>query len=300
MLAAVIADDLTGAADAGAQFVRAGYRTGVALWGEPLPPAPGLDAVVVDTDSRGLPPAEAAARVAAVARTLRRAPLLLKKVDSTLQGPIGAEVHAALEASGRARVVFAPAFPATGRITRGGVQHVDGRPVGDLRQILAGSGAWVIADAEQQDVLVSLVRGVADPQEVLWVGSAGLARALGAVHPGQRDLSPATVRSRGVLVAIGSATPTARAQVSRLAASACVEEIPLSVDAHADAVTRAAGALAASRCALVHTGALGGEDAGRIPGTLAGVVARVAGEGDVGGLVLSGGGAAVPGGRGAR
>ena len=47
---AMIADDLTGAADSGVQLVRAGYRTAVVFRGEPLPE--GLDAAVVDTDSR--------------------------------------------------------------------------------------------------------------------------------------------------------------------------------------------------------------------------------------------------------
>ena len=230
MRAAVIADDLTGAADAGAQLARAGYRTGVAFWGAPVPPAPDLDAVVVDTDSRELAPAEAAERAAAAAGALSRAPLLLKKVDSTLRGPIGPEVRAALQASGRARVVFAPAFPALGRITRGGVQYVDGQPLTDLRQLV--SDPCVVADAEEQDDLVALVHAVADPEQVLWVGSAGLAGALGTVHPGPREFERMAGPSRAaVLVAIGSATATAQAQVSRLAAAVSVEAIPLSLEA---------------------------------------------------------------------
>ena len=44
MRVAVIADDLTGAADAGVQFARAGHRTAVAFAGAPLPPAADLDA----------------------------------------------------------------------------------------------------------------------------------------------------------------------------------------------------------------------------------------------------------------
>jgi uncharacterized protein YgbK (DUF1537 family) len=75
--------------------------------------------------------------------------------------------------------------------------------------------------------------------------------------------------------------------VRRLAAVA--DDIPLSEDAAA----RAADALAAGRCALVHTTALGADDAERIPGTLASVVAQVAGEGNVHALVLSGGEAAI-------
>ena len=53
---AVIADDLTGAADTGVQFARAGYSTAVVFRGEPVP-AEDLDAVVFDTDSRTRRPA---------------------------------------------------------------------------------------------------------------------------------------------------------------------------------------------------------------------------------------------------
>jgi uncharacterized protein YgbK (DUF1537 family) len=291
--AVVIADDLTGAADAGVQLVRAGYRTGVAFWEAPLPPADGLDAVVADTDSRALAPVDAAARVASVAGALKDAPLLFKKVDSTLRGPIGAEVRAALEASGRARLVVAPAFPAAGRTTRGGVQHVRGQPLADVAQLLGLPD--VVADAEDDADLVALVRGIRDPSEVLWVGSAGLAAALGAVHPGPRDEPRSRPRSDGgVLVVIGTATPTAREQVSRLAAAA--EDVPLDPRAVQTAVTRAAEALRASRCAVLHTtsaGPLGDELSRRIPGTLAAVVASVAREGNVHALVLSGGETAI-------
>jgi D-threonate/D-erythronate kinase len=281
MRAAVIADDLTGAADAGVQFVRAGHRTAVAFW--EAPPPPDVDVVVADTDSRELDAEDAAARVAAVAAELRSAPLLLKKVDSTLRGPIAAEVRAALEASGRSQVVFAPAFPAMGRTTRGGVQHVDGRPVADLSGLLGCD----VADTETQEDLVALVRGVADPEEVLWVGSAGLAAALGAVFPGGRAPAGAAPAGRGVLVAIGTGHPTAREQVRRLAGVA--EDVPLGEHA----ARRAADVLAGGGCAVVHTTALTAEDAGRIAGRLASVVAQVAGQGNVHALVLSGGETAI-------
>ena len=51
MQAAIIADDLTGAADTGVQLARAGYRTAVAFRDAPVPPAGDLDAVALDTDS---------------------------------------------------------------------------------------------------------------------------------------------------------------------------------------------------------------------------------------------------------
>jgi D-threonate/D-erythronate kinase len=63
MHAAVIADDLTGAADTGVQLVRAGYRTAVAFREAPLPPTEDLDSVALNTDSRATPAGFAAKRV---------------------------------------------------------------------------------------------------------------------------------------------------------------------------------------------------------------------------------------------
>src|SRR3712207_3320217 len=110
MHAAVIADDLTGAADTGVQLMRAGYRTGVAFRGAPIPPAEHLDAVAVDTDSRAMPAGFAAKRVLEAGRAVRDTHIVYKKVDSTLRGPVAAELATALEATGRYRAVGAPAL----------------------------------------------------------------------------------------------------------------------------------------------------------------------------------------------
>ena len=120
MHVAVIADDLTGAADSGVQLVRAGYRTAVLFRGEGVPAAD-LDAVSLDTDSRTRPAGFAAKRVIEAARGARAARLVYKKLDSTLRGNVAAELSAALGATRRSRVVLAPAFPAAGRTTVGGV-----------------------------------------------------------------------------------------------------------------------------------------------------------------------------------
>ena len=101
MHAGIIADDLTGAADTGVQLVRAGYRTAVAFRGCPVPPAQDLDAVALDTDSRAMPAGFAAKRVLEAAHAVRDARIVYKKIDSTLRGPVAAELCAALGATGR-------------------------------------------------------------------------------------------------------------------------------------------------------------------------------------------------------
>ncbi|MGH3148389.1 MAG: four-carbon acid sugar kinase family protein, partial [Rubrobacter sp.] len=118
---AVIADDLTGAADTGVQLARAGYRTAVIFHGEEAPSA-GLDAVSLDTDSRTRPAGFAAKRVLEASRKVRDARIVYKKLDSTLRGNVAAELSAAVGATRRRRVVVALAFPAAGRTTVDGVQ----------------------------------------------------------------------------------------------------------------------------------------------------------------------------------
>src|SRR5919202_3899966 len=99
---AVIADDLTGAADTGVQLVRAGYRSAVFFRASEVPGG-NLDAVAFDTDSRAMPAGFAAKRVLEAARASRGARLVYKKLDSTLRGNVAAELAAAFGAAGRER-----------------------------------------------------------------------------------------------------------------------------------------------------------------------------------------------------
>ena len=52
-----------------------------------------------------------------------------KKIDSALRGHPRDELLAAMEAIGATRALVAPAFPAEGRTTVGGRQHIDGVPL---------------------------------------------------------------------------------------------------------------------------------------------------------------------------
>jgi uncharacterized protein YgbK (DUF1537 family) len=331
VLIALIADDLTGAADTGVQLVRAGYRTAVVFRGEEAPTA-GIDAVSFDTDSRTRPADLAAGRVYGVARTARGVRVAYKKLDSTLRGNVAVELAAAFRAWGRERIVVAPAFPAAGRTTVGGTQLVHGVPVDEtemrndprtpvreahvptlLSGVLSSVGTLdtggladpervrlavegnecVVADAEHDSDLEALVRAVPDPARVLWAGSAGLALALGNVYPGPRagGAGERMAPARPVLVVVGSLSGVAREQVRRL-----VEEHgDVSVEAgREDAVAAAREALSGGTCAVVHS-AEERDTSGKgfIIGTLAGVVSRLSEEGLFGGLVMTGGATAV-------
>jgi uncharacterized protein YgbK (DUF1537 family) len=143
----IIADDLSGAADCGIACSCHGLETLVhleranAASAQP-PNLSGVDVVAVDTDTRSLPHREAAAVVADIVRRYDRdlnqdePCLLFKKIDSTLRGPFGAELAAALLARraawpqlSRIVVLLAPAFPAQGRTTLHARQLVHGQPI---------------------------------------------------------------------------------------------------------------------------------------------------------------------------
>src|SRR5215203_1780943 len=128
MLIAVIADDLTGAADTGVQFVHAGYRAAVFFRATEML-ADDLDAVAFDTDSRAMPAGFAAKRVVDAAHVARGARIVYKKLDSTLRGNVAAELAAALGGARRDPAVVAPAFPTAARTTVGGIQRGHGVPV---------------------------------------------------------------------------------------------------------------------------------------------------------------------------
>jgi len=129
---AVIADDLTGSNDTGVQFAKFGMRVFVVL-DRTMEAPPDIDVVVVNTNSRSLPAAEARGNVRAACRWLRKRGIrqAIKKVDSTLRGNLGAEIEEAMIELECDAAVIAPAFPRIGRITAGGYYLLGQRPVSE-------------------------------------------------------------------------------------------------------------------------------------------------------------------------
>jgi uncharacterized protein YgbK (DUF1537 family) len=130
LLIAVVADDLTGTCDTGAQLASAGLRTlGCVTVDPPAGEVP--DVLILNTQSRALDPVEAAASVAEAARRLAPAqPLwLFKKIDTAFRGHVATEVLALMEATGRRLALMAPAIPGDGRATVGGCQLFRGVPI---------------------------------------------------------------------------------------------------------------------------------------------------------------------------
>ncbi|NDL65124.1 D-threonate kinase [Acerihabitans arboris] len=130
----VIADDFTGANDAGVGLTRYGARVNVLFNGGFPGNTDGADAWAISTDSRALPAALAAERVARAAcrwRAIAPDGWLYKKIDSTLRGNLGSEIEAALTAGRAPLAVIAAASPSMGRVIRNGDCHVNGIPLID-------------------------------------------------------------------------------------------------------------------------------------------------------------------------
>ncbi len=248
----VVADDLTSATDGAAPFLSKGYaplilRNAVGLTERVI--------VSIETNSRASTVSQAVRATTAAISALADRDLLFKTMDSTLRGHVREEIIAALRASGRSRLVLAPAFPAAGRLTIGGIQSVNGIPVSDSdygldpvhpartsrvaelidpllgRPVIlaqddareavqqAATAPILILDADNQDALNRQVARIPDPQKVLWVGSPGLAIALASLVPAAPDRRrQANETGAGVLIVAGSANPVTHIQCDVLLA----------------------------------------------------------------------------------
>src|SRR5881296_3233121 len=205
MALTIVADDLTGACDAGTLF--AGKApVPVTVW--PDPPV-AAEVAVVDTESRRLDRAAATDRVSDAAAQRAGATSWFKKIDSTLRGHVGAEIVALLQATRTPSAVACPAFPSEGRTVLDRVLRVDGtaaahvvdlirsesdRPLAwvPLAEVRAGAvalaarlarlaGMIAVADAETDDDLDTIVgAALALEHAPLLAGSAGLALPLAA------------------------------------------------------------------------------------------------------------------------
>lgn len=128
----VVADDFTGACDAGVQFKKCGLETVVLTRTGSLGKVKVVfDVVVVDAESRNVTSRAAYRKVRRALKALKGVgvELVYKKIDSTLRGNIGAELDAVMDVLGVKAVIVAPAFPACKRTTVNGRVLVDNVPL---------------------------------------------------------------------------------------------------------------------------------------------------------------------------
>lgn len=282
----ILADDFTGANDAGVSLAQAGMRVEVALEATYQSDA---QALIYNSDSRALAADAAYEKVAALTESVLRlsSPAwLVKKIDSTLRGNPGAEVMAMQRITGAKAVIIAPAFPAAGRITREGKCLVNGvlltetefasdpkTPItsADVGALFIGHSQNIIpaqlpvalsnaraqapallvvdaqTDADLDDIITHAMQASERP---LLVGSAGLCDAL------SRRLAPQ--KQPVVLAVVGSMSEIAQKQVSIAAHHPRCEHIFVDINdvfqsSATDYRTAIVAALNGGRHCLVHT-----------------------------------------------
>ncbi len=346
----LIADDLTGASDAGVQFTHFGLSARVLFEAPGRLPHAEVDALAIDTDSRAIPSRQAYVRVREVAHGLRalQPRHIYKKIDSTLRGNLGAEIDAVMDAFDAPLAIVAPAFPALGRTTRDGLHFVRGTPVAqtetaqdprapvhesnivrllqqqsrraatllplewiargptDARRFAEAHYApLLVCDAETDEHLANLVAGFIDRDNLVWVGSAGLAEQVAArIEPtGDRaSREPLSAPDGAILLICGSLSEVAHRQA--VAFTAEPDVVTVLVDPVALASSRSARTevdrcqLAVSEavrqacdCALVVAphAVHSADTAKHIADALGQIAAEIMREHQLGGLILTGG-----------
>ncbi|MGV8987262.1 MAG: four-carbon acid sugar kinase family protein [Cypionkella sp.] len=224
----IVADDLTGALDAAAPFASPDRPVGLVLHDTEIPDRPVL---TISSESRDGTAAEAQAATAHACGVLRAAKggagaLWFHKVDSVLRGHPFLATAAMLKCLEIPKCLFAPAFPAMGRITSRGMHLVRngnewhaaaqsdiaaGLKAAGLNSVSEGTshikseGVMVVDATTQADLDRAVARQ--EDHQLLWVGSRALAESLAGAAV------PLPCPPLAILV-IGTSHPASRAQVA--------------------------------------------------------------------------------------
>jgi len=152
--AVVIADDFTGANDTGIQLKKYGFDTVVLIDLSKIRDAKRWDAVVIDTESRGMPKERAYETLLNVSRMINKMEpaIVYKKVDSTLRGNLSMEIKAICDNVKIDIIAFAPAYPQMGRTTIDGIHLLNGIPINKTE--LSKDPKNPIKNADLKEVLI--------------------------------------------------------------------------------------------------------------------------------------------------
>ena len=125
---AVIADDLTGAAELGGIGLRHGLRTEIRTI---VPEHTTADLLVIAADSRSKPEPAAIEEMTMITRALKTAQpeWIYKKTDSVLRGHVIAELKTHLDILGLRSALLIPANPILGRTILDGHYYLNGKPI---------------------------------------------------------------------------------------------------------------------------------------------------------------------------
>jgi uncharacterized protein YgbK (DUF1537 family) len=268
----VLADDLTGAAEAAGQLLPAAVHLTTSLH-----PAQPHAVLSVDLNTRHNSPEEAARRVTQAIALLGTDVRIFKKVDSLLRGNISSELEALLKA-GR-RLVVAPSLPSQQRTVVEGEFLIGGRPAtqSDLwaaepslppqrvEDVLPAASVSVSLGSVRgrKEALVELLASIGErgliascdcesasdlesvasaaeclPSNTCLVGSAALLDAMKI--PRDRVEGPPVVMRGPVTFVIGSFSEAARQQVAALRSSPVSELVLTTTDSQGGIVSSTA------------------------------------------------------------
>jgi uncharacterized protein YgbK (DUF1537 family) len=252
----IIADDLTGAADTAAPFAQSYFSTVVVLSGHEAS-APQFiqqafaenEVIAMTTNTRNVNEDVAREIVTTTAQNIQNYAAenahIYKKIDSVLRGNPVVELTALMGMTKANRVLFAPAFPAQGRLTINArhmardvvisenliplfcgatdlpIVHLSLEMIrnAEVLQNAFAQSALFIADAENDDDLTTLARASIAAGVGLWCGSAGLAGVMAKIltQNNPKSTLPLVMRptkTSSNLVIIGSQHPVTRNQVA--------------------------------------------------------------------------------------
>lgn len=129
---AVIADDITGAAEVAGIACRLGLRVCLSTAGTQFSTVNSHDVLVIAADTRSMTEEEAAAeshRVGEIVASLPDVSDIFKKTDSALRGHVVAELKALLAVTRYDSALYLPANPSKGRIISGGEYFIGEKPL---------------------------------------------------------------------------------------------------------------------------------------------------------------------------
>jgi uncharacterized protein YgbK (DUF1537 family) len=246
----VLADDLTGALEIGANFRFSGINTRVRTTANAQRSSAEGDvtALVIDTETRHLDGALAADRILKLARFARdeNYAYIYKKTDSTLRGNIGSELAALAGVFPQSTIVYVPAYPLMGRTVKNGILHLFDDPVSETifgkdhlnpvqssdivallsancaQLIVSGgaeilrnpvSGSIMVCDAETEPEVEALARAFAGGAFQIAAGPSSFAIHLARSLVLPRVGSAVVPKTRSCLIVNGSLHPVSIAQV---------------------------------------------------------------------------------------
>lgn len=213
---AILADDLTGALDAGAPFAGRGMHVEIVLCPEAIGEAlrEGPDVLSISLGTRELDVVSAKLRTSATLESLPSGTRLFKKIDSRMKGNIAAE----LDSTPYSTALVAPAIPEFDRRVVAG--HVEGfgidKPISITSRLGAHAARAVIPDVRCQSELRQWLEWAEKGNADLLVGARGLAEALAERLTSGACLQRAEIPGCPALLVIGSRDPITLLQIEKL------------------------------------------------------------------------------------